>query len=83
MKHIGIFEAKTRFSEIAKRVKETGQPIRVTSHGEEMVDIMPIAPRIAGRRTKAQAIAELEELRKTLPKTSMKEIQADIAFGRR
>ncbi len=32
--HENIFDAKTRFSDIARRVKETGQPIRVTDRGE-------------------------------------------------
>jgi antitoxin (DNA-binding transcriptional repressor) of toxin-antitoxin stability system len=39
MEEIGIFEAKTRFSEIAKNVNESGQPIRMTNRGEDMVDI--------------------------------------------
>ena len=83
MEEIGIFEAKTRFSEIAKRVKESGQPIRVTNRGEEMVDITPISPRRAGRRSKAQAFLALSRLRSELPKTSFAQIKADIAEGRR
>lgn len=83
MKQIGMIEANTRFSEIAKHVKETGQPVRITHSGEEMVDIVPVAPRTGGQRTKAQAFAELSELRKTLPKSSIEQIRADIAEGRR
>jgi len=83
MKEIGIFEAKTRFSEIAKRVKQTGQPVRITNRGEQMVDIIPIRSEPVGRRTKAQAFAELSRLRHELPKTSLKQIKADIAEGRR
>jgi prevent-host-death family protein len=83
MEEIGIFEAKTRFSEIAKRVKETGQPVRVTNRGEQMVDIIPILPRTSGRRTREQAFAELSRLRRELPKSSLAEIRADIQEGRR
>ena len=83
MKEIGIFDAKTRFSEIAKRVKDTGQPVHVTNRGEEMVDITPIPARSIGRRTREQAFAELTRLRRELPKSSLAQIKADIEEGRR
>ena len=83
MEEIGMFDAKTRFSEIAKRVKETGQPIRITNRGEEMVDIVPVESRAENRRSKSQALATLSKLRRTLPKSSIKQINADIAEGRR
>jgi prevent-host-death family protein len=83
MKEIGIFDAKTRFSEIAKRVKDTGQPVRVTNRGEEMVDITPIPARAIGRRTREQAFAELSRLRRELPKSSLAQNRADIEEGRR
>lgn len=83
MDEIGIFEAKTRFSEIAKRVKETGRPVRVTNRGQEMVDIIPVASQSVGKRTKSQALAELAELRRSLPKMTSQKIKADIAHGRR
>lgn len=78
-----MFAAKTRFSEIAKKVKETGQPVRVTNRGEEMVDIIPIPPRGHGRRTRKQAMAELSRLRRDLPKSSFAQIKADVEEGRR
>jgi prevent-host-death family protein len=83
MEEVGMFAAKTRFSEIAKKVKETGRPVRVTNRGEEMVDITPIPPRTNGRRTRKQALAELSRLRRDLPKTSLAQIKADIEEGRR
>ncbi len=83
MKVIGVFDAKTRFSEIAQQVKESGQAVRITKRGEEMVDITPIPSRPAGRRSREQAFAALAELRHTLPKTTLKQIKADIALGRR
>jgi prevent-host-death family protein len=83
MKEIGIFEAKTRFSEVAKQVQATGQPVRVTNRGKEMVDITPIAARATRRRTREQAFLELSRLRQKLPKSSLSQIKADIAKGRR
>ncbi len=82
MEEIGIFEAKTHFSEIAKRVKDSGQSVRITSRGEEMVDIVPIVSHPKGRRTRDQAILELTRLRDELPKSSFEQIMADIAVGR-
>jgi len=83
MKEIGMFDAKTRFSEIARLVKETGQPVRITNRGEQMVDIVPIGSNSGNRRSRENAFAELSRLRRTLPKSSIKQIQADIAEGRR
>jgi prevent-host-death family protein len=83
MKEIGMFEAKTRFSEIARLVQQTGQPVRVTNRGQEMVDITPVSKPVKQRRSKAQAVALLSALGKTLPKTSAKQIKADIQQGRR
>ena len=83
MKTIGMFDAKTRFSEIVKRVKQTGQPVRITNRGEELVDITPIPARAVGRRTPKQAFTELSKLRHELPKTSSAEIRAQIEEGRR
>ena len=83
MEKVGIFDAKTRFSEIAKRVKKTGRAVRVTNRGEEIVDITPIPAHPSGRRTRRQAFEELSRLRRELPKTSFDQIKADIAEGRR
>lgn len=84
MKKVGMFDAKTRFSEIAKLVKKTGQPVRITNRGEEMVDITPIPAQSAeGRRSRKRAFAELSRLRRELPKTSFAKIKADIEEGRR
>jgi prevent-host-death family protein len=82
MKEIGIFQAKTKFSEIAKRVKSTGRPVRVTNRGEPVVEIVPVTNGKSGRRSKREAIQELMRLRDTLPKVSVEEIKRDIAEGR-
>lgn len=43
MKTVGMFEAKTRFSEICQEVAESREPVVVTRRGEPMVQIDPVA----------------------------------------
>lgn len=40
-KTIGIFEAKTRFSELCEQVAKTGKEIVVTRRGKSVVRILP------------------------------------------
>ncbi len=42
MKAIGIFEVKTKISEICETVKETREPVLITKRGIPMVRIIPI-----------------------------------------
>ena len=42
MKAIGIFEVKTKISEICETVKETHEPVLITKRGIPMVRIIPI-----------------------------------------
>lgn len=42
MKNIGLFEAKTKLSEICERVKKERQPVLITKHGKPLVRIDPI-----------------------------------------
>jgi len=42
MRTIGIFEVKTRISEINDIVKETYEPVLITGRGVLMVRIIPI-----------------------------------------
>ncbi len=42
MKAIGIYEVKTKISEICETVKETHEPILITKRGKPMVRIIPI-----------------------------------------
>ncbi|MCK5198308.1 MAG: type II toxin-antitoxin system Phd/YefM family antitoxin [Spirochaetales bacterium] len=42
MKAIGIFEVKTKISEICETVKETHEPVLITKRGKPMVRIIPI-----------------------------------------
>ncbi len=42
MKSMGIYEVKTKISEICEAVKETQEPILITKRGIPMVRIIPI-----------------------------------------
>jgi len=42
-KTIGIFEAKTKFSELCEQVATTGREIVVTRRGKSLVRIAPVA----------------------------------------
>ena len=79
-----MFDAKTRFSEIVRRVKETGQPVTVTSHGQAMVRIVPAESSESEKRlAHNEAVAAIREMWKTLPPTTREENKRDIEEGRR
>ncbi len=42
MKNIGLFEAKTRLSEICENVRKERQPVLITKRGKPLVRIDPI-----------------------------------------
>jgi len=44
MKSVGLFEAKTKLSEICRGVATTGQAVVVTHRGKPMVRIEAVAP---------------------------------------
>ena len=44
VKIIGLFEAKTKFSEVCKKVSETGDTYTVTRHGKALVKIIAAEP---------------------------------------
>ena len=48
MKTIGLFEAKTRLSELCGKVAETGEVYTITRRGKPIARIEPIAPSPAG-----------------------------------
>lgn len=80
---VGIFEAKTRFSEIVDRVLREGRAITVTRRGEPVVEISPSHERAGrARMTRDQALAELEELRARIPRMSREDIGEVIREGR-
>lgn len=78
-----MFDAKTRFSEIVRRVKETGQPVTITSHGQAMARIVPVeSESLAKRMSHDEAVAAIEEMWKSLPPITHEEIRSAIDEGR-
>jgi len=54
MKTVGIFDAKTRLSELCREVAETGQAITITRRGQVLARLTPpsspaVTPRVPGR----------------------------------
>lgn len=56
MKTMGLFEAKTKFSEVCDRVAETGEVCMVTRHGRPLVKIEPFS-----KPRKGSAILDMAE----------------------
>ncbi|MGZ5569472.1 MAG: type II toxin-antitoxin system Phd/YefM family antitoxin, partial [Limisphaerales bacterium] len=50
MKAIGLFEAKTRFSEVCEAVATKGEGVVVTRRGEPLVRIEPIRSKAAKQK---------------------------------
>jgi prevent-host-death family protein len=74
---IGVFEAKTRFSELVETCA-TGREITVTKRGEPIIKLVPIKKGAQGR---ADALAALREIRKrSAPGPSIREL---LEEGRR
>ncbi|MCH7918996.1 MAG: type II toxin-antitoxin system Phd/YefM family antitoxin [Planctomycetes bacterium] len=82
MKRIGMFEAKTHFSEIVDRVVREGRPITITKRGEPVVEITPAKTRSSKIMTRKQAIAALKKLRAEVPTLNQEQIRALIDEGR-
>ena len=82
MKRIGLFEAKTNLSKIVEEVKRTGKSVTLTRRGEPYVDLVPHQPTKSQRPTREQVFEEIENLRRHLPRATLKEIKADISEGR-
>jgi prevent-host-death family protein len=43
VKSLGLFEVKTRLSELCREVAETGESVMVTKRGKPLVRIVPVA----------------------------------------
>jgi prevent-host-death family protein len=82
MEQIGMFEAKTHFSELVQRVMSEGRPITVTRRGRPVVDITSTKSQIAGRMSRQDAVAELGKLRAEVPAMTRQEVLALVAAGR-
>lgn len=79
---IGIFEAKTHFSEVVDRVIRNGRPITVTRRGKPAVEITPTKSRTKSRMSRSEAFAELDKLRDEVPRMTQQEILNLVAEGR-
>ncbi|HXD46632.1 MAG TPA: type II toxin-antitoxin system Phd/YefM family antitoxin [Pseudolabrys sp.] len=85
MKHVGMFEAKTRLSALVEEVEKGGQVV-ITRHGKPVVELVRAVPKltaeqIAARRQAFRAIRKrANELRVNL---TPEEIKESINEGRR
>lgn len=82
MDQVGMFEAKTRFSELVNRVISEGRPITVTRRGQPVVDITPTRSQRSGQKSRQEALQDLAELREEVKSMSKQEILDLIAAGR-
>ena len=82
MERVGMFDAKTHFSELVERVVREGRAITVTRRGIPVVDIVPTQALGSMPMTREEAIAELIRLRESLPRLSREEIRVAIDEGR-
>jgi len=80
---VGIFDAKTHFSELVDRVQATGQPITVTNRGRPAVEIVPCRESLTQRMSRGDAFREIARLRAELPPIGRDELREAIAEGRR
>ena len=80
---VGLFEAKTHFSAIVERVRETGVPVRVTRRGQPVVDISPVRSDEPEKMTREEMFATVEAMRGTFEPATHEEIMEMIQDGRR
>lgn len=62
MKVVGLFEAKTRFSELCRQVAKTGEEILVTNRGRPITRICP--PPAPGQRARPGILEDLRAFEK-------------------
>jgi antitoxin (DNA-binding transcriptional repressor) of toxin-antitoxin stability system len=83
MKEIGLVEAKSNLSEIADEVRKLGQGVTLTKDGQPYVDLVPHRFPARSKRSKSDILADLDQLRRELPKSAFDDIKSDIEKGRR
>ncbi|MBC9889125.1 MAG: type II toxin-antitoxin system prevent-host-death family antitoxin [Opitutae bacterium] len=79
---VGIFDAKTKFSELVGQVCSSGQTVTVTNRGKPVVDIAPARCGIGYPMSQEQAFREIARLRAEIPPVSKAEIRELIEEGR-
>ena len=82
MEEIGMFDAKTRFSELVERVNQTGQPITITNRGKPVAEITPTRKSHTCQMTREEAFAQVARLWKTVEPMTKEEIKQTIEEGR-
>jgi prevent-host-death family protein len=78
---IGVFEAKTRLSELLERV-ERGEEVVITRRGLPVARLAPLAQRPA-RADLERLFAEAAEARRAMPAVDWAELRRDRDEGRR
>jgi prevent-host-death family protein len=59
---VGIRELKANTSEIIRRVRERGEVVDITYHGEVVARLAPVAPRLPAPAETAAILADLDQL---------------------
>jgi prevent-host-death family protein len=79
---VGIRELKQQASELIRRVRESGDEIRVTYHGKVVAHILPVAPSL---EETGRAWDELDRLAKEIGKRWPEGVSAAqaVSEGRR
>ncbi len=79
--NIGVFEAKTRLSELIERA-ERGEEVVITRRGRPVARIAPLGRRVE-RAALERLFAENAAIRRSLPPASLDELLHDRDEGRR
>jgi len=82
MEQVGMFEAKTRFSELVERVNQTGQAITVTNRGKPVAELTPVRRSPQKKTTREEAFARVAKLWEEVPPIAAGEIKKIIDEGR-
>ncbi len=77
---IGIFEAKTRLSELLRRT-QSGESFRITQRGLPVAELVPIG--LSKRMSAQGAAAQLREFMKKQPKITDLKIKALVEEGQK
>jgi len=80
MERVGIFEAKSRLSELVERA-EASSEVTITRHGKAVAKIVPVSTRDDSAK-RSEVFDELEAFSKTV-KTRRFNLRKMIEWGRR
>jgi|GraSoiStandDraft_41_1057321.scaffolds.fasta_scaffold1527996_1 prevent-host-death family protein len=80
MERVGIYEAKSRLSELIERA-ETGKEVTITRHGKAVAKLVPVRAR-SGKAERAAAFDRLAAFAKTV-KAKPFDLRKAIEQGRK